>query len=64
MLYDGKGCIGVDEMESLVVDSVCYDVFKFIDVVFVGDGGCVLCVLVGLCVEGEDFILMMGWVVN
>lgn len=57
-LVDGQ-LLDVEWMELLVVDVVCYDVFWLVEVIFFGQLLVVLCMLVGLCGEGEVVVVLM-----
>lgn len=52
--------IDVVIVQVVVVDSVCFDVFGLIDVVFGGEVVYVLCILEGLCGEGIE-LLVIFW---
>ncbi|HET7359927.1 MAG TPA: DNA polymerase III subunit delta, partial [Rhodanobacteraceae bacterium] len=57
----GEGRLDAATLESLVVDSARFDVFKLVDAAFAGDGARALRILDGLRAEGEELIALMGW---
>jgi DNA polymerase-3 subunit delta len=63
VLHEG-GRLDAKTMESLVVDSARFDIFRLTDAAFGGDAARALRVLHGLKSEGEELIPMLGWLVS